>query len=106
MANDISSNPWRLDTPTDTPLATWEIKIDNIVWADTAGATASSMTITQANGKVIIDATAPASETTQGVSYGKVGWVKGLTFPLTTPPGTHGNTLNGSIVFVYIGSGK
>jgi hypothetical protein len=92
MANDISANPWKLDTAGAGTIYAFPIKIDNIVWANEAAA--DTLLIQDANGKTIVSATA-----TSGLSqnhFGKIGWVRGLKLI----------TLTSGVVTIAIGAGK
>jgi hypothetical protein len=92
MANDISANPWKIDTPGAGAIYAFPIKIDNIVWANEAAA--ATLLITDVNGKTIVSAT--ASTNSSDNHFGKIGWVRGLIVP----------TLSGGVVTIAIGAGK
>lgn len=96
MANDLSANPWRLDTSvTPGPLYNAPVKIDNIVWADAAPS--QTLTINDVNGKEIITASTPAGFTGGTWNFGKIGWVRGIG-TVTVP--------SGGVVSVTVGAGK
>ena len=93
MANDITSNPWNIDTSGFT--YAYRTKIDNITWADAAAS--QTLTITDNNGKNIIVATTPTSWAGGVWSFGKIGWVNGV--KITTVP-------SGTVINIAIGAGK
>jgi hypothetical protein len=72
MANNVSANPWYVDTPG----AVWhgKIYIKELLWGKpTAGAT---LLILDDNGNIIISTVANASDPSQ--SFGTLGWVTGF----------------------------
>jgi hypothetical protein len=92
MANDISANPWKIDTASATPVYSFPVKIENIIWANEAAA--ATLLIQDINGKDIIRATATTGISEQ--SFGKIGWVRGLVVP----------TLSSGEITIAIGAGK
>lgn len=73
MANDITGNPWFLDT-TGT-IYTDKVKIESIVWSDQVAA-GDQLLIKDNNGKTILDTKASAANTEQW--FGIKGWFNGI----------------------------
>ena len=92
MANDISANPWKIDTAAAGVIYAGPIKIENIIWANEAAA--ATLLITDANGKTIVSATATSGLLQQ--AFGKIGWVRGLIV----------STLSSGVLTIAIGAGK
>jgi hypothetical protein len=95
MANDISSNPWYLDTASTTvPVYLYRIKMGPVIWADytTSG---DELLITDVNGKVLIKAIIGAELADQW-AFPALGWVNGLIL----------NTMTHGQVTIAIGAGK
>jgi hypothetical protein len=94
MANDISANPWKIDTPGAGVIYAFPVKITNIIWANFTTA-ADALVMTDVNGKVIVNAL--VATTSQGMmSFGGMGWVRGLIVSSLT----HG------VVTIAIGAGR
>lgn len=92
MANDISANPWKLDTPGAGVIYAFPVKIKNIVWANYAAA--ATLVLQDVNGKDIINATAPGVG--QSWNFGEFNWVRGIKMP----------TLSSGELTIAIGAGK
>ena len=92
MANDISANPWKIDTASASTIYAGPVKIDNVIWANQA--VAATLLVQDVNGKDIIRATATSGITDQ--HFGKIGWVRGLVVP----------TLSSGELTIAIGAGK
>jgi len=100
VANDVSSNPIRLDTSGASVLWPVMTKIVNIVWTNYTPGTALVATVQDSNGKDLLNAAIPSAQTIMTpIQTGFVGWVRGL--KLTTLSGTGPGE-----VLVYIGAGK
>lgn len=95
MANDISANPWKIDTPGASVIYAFPIKIVNIIWANYT-TTADALIIRDLNGKDIINALVTTNISTGFQSFGNIGWVRGLIVPTMT----HGE------ITIAIGAGK
>lgn len=95
MANDLSANPWKIDTPGAGVIYAFPIKIVNIVWANYT-TTGDALVIQDENGKDIVNALITTSLSTTGMSFGPIGWVRGLKVITMT----HGE------VTIAIGAGK
>lgn len=93
MANDISSNPWKIDTSGFS--YSYPVKVDNIAWADAAAS--QTLTITDKNGKDVFVATTPTGWAGGIWTTGKFGWVNGIN--ITTVPA-------GTVINIYVGAGK
>jgi hypothetical protein len=93
MANDITSNPWTLNTiPFSYP---YRVKITNLNITD---ATATDhVLIKDINGKTLVDFTASAGDLDYRI--GNLGWVNGVV--LTT-----GGLGASAVVTIAIGAGK
>jgi hypothetical protein len=92
LANDISANPWKIDTASATAVYNFPMKIDNVIWANAAvGAT---LLVQDVNGKDIIRATETSGIADQ--HFGKIGWVRGLVVP----------TLSSGELTIAIGAGR
>jgi hypothetical protein len=93
VANDITSNPWKLDTPATISMPS-RVKINNIVWGDytTAGDT---LLITDLNGKQIVKAVVGAN-VGEFWTFGGFGWVNGIIL----------STISHGEVTIAIGAGK
>lgn len=92
MANDISSNPWKLDTA--ATIYAFPVKIKNIVWADytTAGDT---LLIENIAGKQIVKAVV-GTDLVPVWSFGAFDWVEGIILA----------TISHGEVTIAIGAGK
>lgn len=93
MANDVTSNPWKVDTSGFS--YPYRTKIENIVWADAAAS--QTLTITDINGKTIVTATTPSGWEGNSWSFGKIGWTNGVV--VTTVP-------SGGVITIAVGAGK
>ena len=93
MANNISGNPWTIDTaPFSYP---WMVKVDNIMWGNAAAS--ETLEILDSVGRDVADIATPADWAGGVWTTGKLGWVKGVVI----------NTLPaGAVVKIYIGAGK
>lgn len=87
MANDISSNPWYLDTTGVIYAA--NVKIKRVVWSKQA-AVGDALLVKDRNGKTIIDSKAYAVNFNQEFAYD--GWFNGFTL----------TTLASGILMVYL----
>jgi hypothetical protein len=94
LANDISANPWKIDTASASVIYKGPVKIDNVVWSDYT-TTGDTLVITNAAGKQIIKAVI-GTEIANQWTFGKIGWVEGLIVSSLT----HGE------VMIMIGAGK
>lgn len=79
MANQLASLPWVIDTPSDDPLFTGEIKIQQIVYVEFTDPSHVAE-IQDTDGNLV----ASLSGNTNPQSGHAVGWVKGLLVPLVT----------------------
>lgn len=78
MANNISANPWFIDTPSTAVIWTGKVYIKELIWnKPTAGAT---LIILDQNGNTIINTVANASDPM--FAFGTLSWVNG--FVVTT----------------------
>jgi len=94
MANDLSANPWKIDTPGAGVIYAFPVKIKNIIWANFT-TIADTLLIQDVNGKDIVNAV--VANTSQGMmSFGDMGWVRGLKVITLT----HGE------ITIAIGAGK
>jgi len=83
MANQLSTNPWSIDTPSATPLYLGNMPHVQIEWIDYSSATTSDVVEVQNRyGRTIAFLTADSDFTT--VRTGRMGWVYGVLVPLTT----------------------
>lgn len=73
MANDITSNPWYLDTP--GTIYSGKCKLEQIVWTDQVAA-GDVLLIKDINGKTIVSSKASAANTEQW--FTAKGWFNGL----------------------------
>lgn len=97
MANDLSANPWKIDTAGAGVIYGFQMKITNIIWADYTLATAQTLVIQDLNGKQIIKMVTAATQTTAApLQTGFIGWVRGLIVP----------TLGSGEVSIFVGAGK
>lgn len=97
MANDITSNPWVINTVPFTSGTILKVKVDNLDITD-AGAT-DNILIKDLNGKTLVNWTANASQTSYRI--GKLGWVNGIVVA-TGGLGTAGT----AVVTISVGAGK
>ena len=74
MANDISANPWYLDTVMASPYFQG-VRIGNIIWND-AVTIGDQLIIKDRNGKVIVSA--KCNQPNYPMAFGGFGWVEGL----------------------------
>ena len=95
MANDLSANPWKIDTPGAGVIYAFPIKIVNLVWANFT-TTGDQLIVQDLNGKDIINALVTTSLSTGPMPFGAMGWVRGL--KVTTM--THGE------ITIAIGAGR
>lgn len=92
MANDISANPWKLDT---VPFSySSPVKVTNINWTEQV-APADELILTQTNGKVVAQSKAQQANFAQ--NFGPIGWVQ---------RGLQLTKLDSGQVTVNIGAGK
>jgi hypothetical protein len=94
VANDLSANPWKLDTAGAGTIYSFPIKITNIIWANYT-TTGDALVIRDKNGKDIVNALITTSLGGQ-ISFGAIGWVEGIALITIT----HGE------VTIAIGAGK
>jgi hypothetical protein len=87
MANDISSNPWHLDSTGVVYVP--NVKIKRLVWSEQA-TVGDVLLISDRNGKPIVSSKAYAANFNQEFAYD--GWFNGLTV----------TTLASGIVMVYL----
>jgi hypothetical protein len=93
MANDISANPWRIDTaPFSYP---YPVKITNLNINDVAGT--DHVQIKDINGKIIVDYTGNTAEDEYRI--GGLGWVRGIVV-------SSGGLGASAIVTIAVGAGK
>lgn len=108
MANDLSANPWKLDTPGASVVYAYPVKIQNINWANyTLAATTgnAALVIQDSNGKDIVNVnfTNTTATVVPGIPFntGLVGWVRGIKITtLSSAGGSAGE------VTIAIGAGK
>lgn len=74
MANDITANPWYLDTVMATPYFNG-VRIGNLVWND-AVTVGDILLIKDRNGKIIVSA--KCNQANYPMSFGGFGWVEGF----------------------------
>ncbi len=76
MANTIASNPWQINTlPFSYTLS--YVFVKDIVWSSFA--VSNTLTITDRNGNIIVNATVGASDSNlTPIRFGPMGWVNGL----------------------------
>jgi hypothetical protein len=74
VANDISSNPWKLDTA--ATVYSFPVRIKSVIWANFT-ATGQNLVIRDINGKDIVNMKTTTSLTSQLVTP-EIGWVRGL----------------------------
>lgn len=95
MANDITSNPWTINTAPFTSSTILKVKIANLNITD---ATAGDHVVVQdLNGKTVVDFTANASELDYRI--GALGWVNGIVI-------ASGGLGTSAVVTIAIGAGK
>lgn len=93
MANDISANPWRIDT---APFSyAFPVKITNLNINDATGT--DHVIIKDINGKTIVDFTANTSEDEYRV--GGLGWVRGIVV-------SSGGLGTSAVVTIAVGAGR
>lgn len=94
IANNISGNPWTIDTaPFSYP---WPVKIDNIMWGNAQAS--ETLQITDTIGRDLADIATPATWAGGVWTTGKLGWSnRGIN--ITTLPA-------GAVVKIYVGAGK
>ena len=73
MANNISANPWYLDTASTNLVWPGRIYIKEMIWNDPTAA--AQLVVKDQNGNVIINKVAA---TTDPFPTGTLGWVNGL----------------------------
>ena len=96
MANDLSANPWKIDTAGAGVLYAFPVRIGTITWANYTPGTASAV-VQDSNGKDIFNAAIPSGQTQmQPVIMSNVGWVRGLKVTTLT---------NGELT-ISVGAGK
>lgn len=109
MANDISANPWKLDTASANTIYSSPVRIGNIIWSNVVlAATTGSATlvITDVNAKDIVRITltntlGTVTQTQVAFVSGQIGWVRGIIMTtLSSAGGTAGE------VTIAIGAGK
>lgn len=97
MANDVSANPWKLNTTTTSTIWPSEVKITSVTWANYSLGSAQSLILQDANGKDIVNMAVPSTQTQViPLSQTNIGWVRGLIV----------NALSSGEVTVSIGAGK
>jgi hypothetical protein len=96
MANDISANPWKIDTASANVIYAFQMKITNIIWADYTLGGAQTLVVQDANGKQIVQMVTGTSTTAAPLQTGFIGWVRGLKVP----------TLGSGEVTIFVGAGK
>lgn len=74
MANQLTVNPWVLDTVMAAPYKPY-VNIRDITWTDQVAA-GDALVIKDGNGNIIVDAKASAANVYE--RFGKIGWVNGL----------------------------
>lgn len=84
MANDISANPWFIDTPGAGLIYGAYVRIKNILWSDQVAA-GDQLIIQDRNGKTIANAKAPGANQIQ--FWGVDNWVNGLKVTTLTAGG-------------------
>lgn len=100
MANDISANPWRLDTSGAGVIYAFPVRIGGITWTNYTPGTALAAVLQDINGKDIFNAAIPAAQSQmQPITTGVIGWVRGV--KLTTFSGTGPGEL-----VITVGAGK
>lgn len=71
MANNITGNPWRLDTA--GTIANWEVHIKNLVWVN--GTTGNTVLLQDNAGRDVLRATYNEAGNN---NFGEFKWVAGL----------------------------
>ena len=74
MANNISANPWTVDTASTALVWAGRIYIKELIWNKATAGTA--LVIKDQNGNVIIDTVANAADPM--FAFGTLGWVNGM----------------------------
>ena len=72
MANDITGNPWLVDTP--GVIYEQRFKFDDGIWGNAAAG--SRLTFLDGTGRTVLDVVYPTDLST--VSLPKLGWINGL----------------------------
>jgi hypothetical protein len=97
MANNLASNPWKIDTPGASVIYAFPVKVMNINWSNYTLTTAQTALVQDSNGKDILNVTTAAtSATMQPINTGQIGWVRGIQVP----------TLGSGELTISIGAGK
>lgn len=91
MANDISSNIWRIDTVPFT--YAFPVKIIMANWTDQANIN-DRLLVKQSNGKPLFDS--QAQQTNFQQNFGNQGWVSGITLV----------NLDSGVLTLAVGGGK
>lgn len=98
MANQLSSNPWILDTTSDTTIL-WNHPLQHVQveYYDYTNET-DSVELQDKNGHTIWRG--KGLNTLATVRSGRVGWVEGLKLPTTNSDGG-GNMLSGKVIVYF-----
>ena len=96
MANDISANPWKLDTPGASNIYISPVRISNLIWANYTLGSGQTLLLQDINGKDIVSMTTGTGTQTQPLASGFIGWVRGIKLP----------TLSSGEITIAIGAGK
>ncbi len=95
MANDITSNPWVINTAPFTSGTILKVKVANLNITDSTAA--DHVVIKDLNGKTLVDWTADTG--TLEYRVGPLGWVNGIVI-------ASGGLGTSSVVTIAIGAGK
>jgi hypothetical protein len=90
MANDLTSNPWVIDTASASVLCQTNVAVEHFEFAGYS-AQGSQCIVQDRSGKTVWAATGAAD--LEEVRSGKVGWIQGLKIPTLE---------NGGVLRVYI----
>lgn len=96
MANQLASNPWIIDTPSNTVL--FQGRMPHVQVEYVGYAAAGVAEIQDRNGRTVAILTAATDLRT--VRSGRIGWVEGLKVPTTTTAGP-ANLPSGKLILYY-----
>jgi hypothetical protein len=96
MANDISANPWKIDTAGAGTIYAFPVRIGNINWSNYSLGVSQTCQVQDVNGKDILLAVTGTGTQMQPTNTGVIGWVRGLKV----------TTLGSGELTITIGAGK
>jgi hypothetical protein len=96
MANDLSANPWRIDTAGASVIYSFPVRIKNINWSNYTLGGSQTCNVQDSNGKDILLAVTGTGTQMQQINTGDLGWVRGIKVP----------TLGSGELTIAIGAGK